>query len=93
MITRAYADSPQWKLNSHIRSYITFWEAVSSAPFPVTVTMITQYIAYLVSPGRIYGTILNHLSSITHMHKLLGHELTWDTDYHYKLMLRGANVI
>jgi len=24
------------------------------------------------------------------MHKLLGHELTWDGDYRYKLLLRGA---
>ena len=24
------------------------------------------------------------------MHKLLGHELTWDSDYRYKLLLRGA---
>ena len=51
---------------------------------------MTRYIAYLVSLDRVYGTILNHLSSIKHMHKLLGHELTWDTDYRYKLMLRGA---
>ena len=61
-----------------------------SAPFPVTVTLITHYIAYLVSLGRVYGTILNHLSSIKHMHKLLGHNLTWDSDYRYKLMLRGT---
>ena len=90
LITRAYADSTQRNLNSHIKSYITFCEAVSFAPFPVTVTLITSYIAYLVSLGRVYGTILNHLSSIKHMHKLLGHELTWDTDYCYKLLLRGA---
>ena len=61
-----------------------------STPFPVTVTLITRYIAYLVSLSRVYGTILNHLSSIKHMHKLLGHELTWDTDYQYKLILRRA---
>ena len=24
------------------------------------------------------------------MHKLLGHEMTWDSDYRYKLLLRGA---
>ena len=90
MIMRAYADSTQLNLNSHIKSYLTFCEAVLSAPFPVTVTLITRYIAYLVSLSRVYGTILNNLSSIKHMHKLLGHELTWDTDYRYKLMLRGA---
>ena len=24
------------------------------------------------------------------MHKLLGHDLTWDSDYRYKLLLRGV---
>ena len=24
------------------------------------------------------------------MYKVLGHELTWDTDYRYKLMLQGS---
>ena len=24
------------------------------------------------------------------MHKLLGHEMTWDSDYRYRLLLRGA---
>ena len=56
----------------------------------MTVTSITRYIAYLVSLGRVYGTILNHLSSIKHMHKLLGHDLTWDSDYRYKLLLCGV---
>ena len=90
LITRAYADSTHRDLNSHITSYITFCAAVSSAPFPVTVKLITRYIAYLVSLSRIYGTILNLLSSIKHMHKLLSHELTWDSDYRYKLLLHGA---
>ena len=26
------------------------------------------------------------------MHKLLGHELTWVSDYRYKLLLRGAKL-
>ena len=34
--------------------------------------------------------MLNYLGSIRYMHKLLGHELTWDKDYRYKLLLRGA---
>ena len=90
LIERAYADSTRRNLNSHIKIYLTFCEAVSSAPFPVTVKLITRYIAYLMSLGRVYGTILNHLSSIKHMHKLLGHDLTWDSDYRYKLLLRGV---
>ena len=63
LIERAYADSTRRNLNSHIKIYLTFCEAVSSAPFPVTVKLITRYIVYLVSLGRVYGTILNHLSS------------------------------
>ena len=56
----------------------------------MTVKLITRYIAYLVSLGRVHGTILNHLSSIKHMHKFLCHDLTWDSDYGYKLLLRGV---
>ena len=26
------------------------------------------------------------------MHKLLGHKLTWDSDYRYKLLLPGAKL-
>ena len=89
-LERAYADSTLRNLNSHIKIYISFCEAVSAPPFPVTVTLITRYIAYLVSLGRVYGTILNHLSSIKHMHKLLGHNLIWDSDYCYQLLLRGV---
>ena len=51
---------------------------------------LSDYIAYLFSLGRVYGIILNHLSSIKHMHKFLGHDLTWDSDYRYKLLLRGV---
>ena len=87
LIKRAYADSTRRNLNSHIKIYLTFCEAVSSALFQVTVKLITRYIAYLVSLGHVYGTILYHLSSIKHMHKFLGHDLTWDSD---KLLLRGV---
>lgn len=83
----AYAVSSQRNLNSHIRSYLSFCDAVSLLPLPVTVTLIIRYVAYLVSLSRAYGTSLNHLSSIKHMHKLLGHELNWDSDYRYKLLL------
>ena len=85
-----YTDSTRRPLNSHIKIYLTFCEAVSSALFSVTVKLITRYIGYLVSLGHVYGTILNHLSSMKHMHKFLGHDLTWDSDYRYKLLLRGV---
>ena len=52
-----------------------FCDAVSQVPLPVTVTLITRYVAYLVSLRCAYSQILNHLSSIKHIHKLLGHEL------------------
>ena len=45
----------------------------------MTVKLITRYIAYLVSLGRVYGTILNHLSNIKHMHKFLGQRYVDDT--------------
>ena len=55
----------------------------------MTVTLITRYVSYLVLLGRAYGTILNHLSSIKHMHELLRYELNWDSDYCYILLLHG----
>ena len=86
----AYAVSSQRNLNSHIKSHLSFCDAVSLVPLPVTVTLIIRYVAYLVSLGHAYGTSLNHLSSIKHMHKFLGHELNWDSDYRYKLLLCSA---
>ena len=59
LIERAYADSTRQNLKSHIKIYLTFCEVVSSTPFPVTVKLIKRYIAYLVSLGCVYGTILN----------------------------------
>ena len=34
--------------------------------------------------------ILNHLTSIKNMHTFLGHDLTRDSDYCYKLLIRGV---
>ena len=45
LIERAYADSTLGNFNSHIKIYISFCESVLSAPFPVTVKLITRYIA------------------------------------------------
>ena len=81
LINSAYADSNQRNLHSHIKSYLFFCDFASVVRFPVTVTLNTSYAAYQVSLGRAYRTILNHLSSLKHMHKLLGHALTWDSDY------------
>lgn len=90
MINSAHAVSSQLNLNSHIKSHLSFCDAVSLVPF--LVTLITRYVAYLVSLGHNYGTILNRLSSIKHIHKLLGHELKCNSDYRYKLLLHGAKL-
>lgn len=84
------ATSMQKNLNSQVKSYCSFCDTVGNQVFPVSVSTIIRYIAYLVSLGCAYGTIQNHLSSIKHTHKCLGHELTWDKDYCFKLLLRGA---
>lgn len=67
-----------------------FCQALNLHPFPVTVRLVLRYIAYLVSLGRAYGTILNHLSALKHFHKFLGYDLLWDKDYRLQLLLRGT---
>lgn len=39
---------------------------------------------------RASGTILNHLSSLKHAHQIAGYELTWSSNYHFQLLLRGT---
>ena len=59
-------------------------------PFPINVESISLYIAYLVAQKRAYGTVLNHISSLKHAHRLAGYELTWSFDYHFQLLPRGV---
>ena len=47
LIDSAYAASSQRNLTSHIKIYISFCEAVASGPFPVTVKLITRYVALI----------------------------------------------
>ena len=59
-------------------------------PFPINIESISLYITYLVAQKQAYGTVLNHISSLKHAHRLAGYELTWSSDYHFQLLLRGV---
>ena len=90
LINLAHATSTQKNIAAHIRSYQTFCELRAIQPFPINVESITIYIAYLVAQKRAYGTVLNHISSLKHARRLAGYELTWSSDYHFQLLLRGV---
>ena len=73
LIERAYADSTRRNLNSHVKIYLTFCEAVSSAPFPVTVKLITRYITYYFGGARSKGfATLRNVSKLQFFDKI-GH--------------------
>ena len=90
LITLAHATSTQKNMTAHIRSYQTLCELRTLQSFPISVQSISLYIAYLVSQKCAYGTILNDLSSLKHAHKFAWYELTWSSDYHFQLLLRGV---
>ena len=90
LINLAHATSTQKNIAAHIRSCQTFCELRAIQPFPINVESISLYIAYLVAQKRAYGTALNHISSLKHAHHLAGYELTWSSDYHFQLLLRGV---
>ena len=86
----AHATSTQQNIAAHIRSYQTFCELRALQPFPISVESISLYVAYLVAQKRAYGTVLNHISSLKHAHQFAGYQLTWSSDYHFQLLLRGV---
>ena len=90
LLRLSHAESTHANINAHCRAYRRFCFSFGLLPFPASKFTVFRYIAYLVQLGRAYGTILNHLSSIKHVHQYLGLALTWDSDYHYKLLLRGC---
>ena len=90
LINLAHATSTQKNIAVHIRSYQTLCEPRAIQPFPINVESFSLYIAYLVAQKRAYGTVLNHVSSLKHAHRLAGYELTWSSDYHFQLLLRGV---
>lgn len=90
LLRLSHAESTHANINVHFQAYRRFCLSFGLSPFLATKFTIFRYITYLVQLGRAYGTIINHLSSIKHVHQYLGLALTWDTDYHYKLLLRGC---
>ena len=90
LINLAHATSTQKNIAAHIRSYQTFCEVRATQPFPINVESISLYMTYLVAQKQAYGTVLNHISSLKHAHRLAGYELTWSSDYHFQLLLRGV---
>ena len=51
-------------------------------PRPTTMSQTPQ--------KRACGTVLNHISSLSHVHQLAGYELSWSSYYHFQLLLRGV---
>ena len=90
LINLAHATSTQKNIAAHIRSYRTFCELRAIQPFPINVESIGLYIACLVAQKRAYGTVLNHISSLKHAHRLASYELTWSSNYHFQLLLHGV---
>ena len=69
---------------------LQFCNDLGHQPFPVQVTTILRYLAFLSASGRAFGTIQNHISSIKHFHLLLGFAPGWDSAYLFQLALRGS---
>ena len=86
LINLAHATSTQ-NIAAHIRSYQTFCQVRAIQPFPINIESISLYITYLVAQKQAYGTVLNHISSLKHAHRLAGYKLTWSSDYHFQLLL------
>lgn len=86
----SHATSTQKNIAAHIRSYQTFCELRALQSFPTRFEYISLYVAYLVMQKRAYGTMLDHISSLKHVHQLAGYDLTWSSDYHFQLLLQGV---
>ncbi|XP_044165015.1 uncharacterized protein LOC122948955 [Acropora millepora] len=87
LIRLAHAASTHSNMQSHLTQ---FCHDLGHQPFPVQVTTILRYLAFLSASGRAFGTIQNHISSIKHCHLLLGFALGWDSAYLFQLALRGS---
>ena len=77
-------------MQSHLKLFTQFCHDLGHQPFPVQVTTILRYLAFLSASGRAFGTIQNHISSIKHFHLLLGFAPGWDSAYLFQLALRGS---
>ena len=77
-------------MQSHLKLFTQFCNDLGHQPFPVQVTTILRYLAFLSASGRAFGTTQNHISSIKHFHLLLGFVPGWDSGYFFQLALRGC---
>ena len=79
-------------MQSHLKLFAQFCNDLGHQPFPVQVTTIVCYLAFLSASGWAFGTIQNHLSSIKHFHLLSGFAPGWDSAYLFQLALRGSKL-
>ena len=77
-------------MESHLKLFTQFCHDLGHQPFPIQVTTILRYLAFLSASGRAFSTIQNHISSIQHFHLLLGFAPGWDSAYLFQLALRGS---
>ena len=86
----AHAASTHSNMQSHLKLFTQFCHSLGHQPFPVQVTTILRYLAFISASGRAFGTIQNHISSIKHFHLLSGFPPGWDSAYLFQLALRGS---
>jgi len=77
-------------MQSHLKLFTQFCHDLGHQPFPVQVTTMSRYLAFLCASGRAFGTIQNHISSIKHFHLLLGFAPGWDSAYLFQLALHAS---
>ena len=80
-------------MQSHLKLFTQFCHDLGHPPFPVQVTTILRYLAFLSSSGRAFGIIQNHISSIKHFHLFLDFAPGWDSAYLFQLALRGSKCL
>ena len=86
----AHAASTHSNMQSHLKLFTQFCNSLGHQPFPIQVTTILRYLAFLSALGRAFGTIQNHISSIKHFHLLSGFPPGWNSAYLFQLALRGS---
>ncbi|CAH3145795.1 unnamed protein product, partial [Porites lobata] len=75
LIRLAHAASTHSNMQSHLKLFTQFCNDLGHQPFPVQVTTILRYLAFL---------------SLQHFHLLLGFSPGWDSAYLFQLALRGS---
>ena len=90
LVHLAFAASTHKNIKSHVNVFTMFCHSVRASPFPVQIDLLIHYVAYLTLSGRMYATIINHISSLKHVNRLLGFRKVWVTHYCFQLVLRGV---